>query len=156
MEFFRNSRPINRRPKPMMSSPQLLRERFLENNRGRHRPMSGREISDMLTLKPKTEMSQAVIVVPTLAPMMTPMDSIRFSNPALTKLTTMTVVAELLWMMAVISIPVRTPFIRLEVMADRICRILVPATFCRASLMSFIPKRNTPKEPMSFKKSKKL
>ena len=154
MAFFKNSKPMNSKPKPIINSPQLFRERFPENNRGRQRPIRGKDISAMLILKPKMEISQAVTVVPTLAPMITPIDSIKLNNPAFTKLTTITVVAELLWIIAVISIPVITPFTRLEVIADRIWRILLPATFCRASLINFIPKRNTPSEPISFKKSK--
>ena len=140
----------------MISSPQLFLERFLENRSGRLSPIKGSDISAMLILKPRIEISHAVIVVPTFAPIMIPMDSVRFNRPALTKLTTITVVAELLCMMAVISIPVITPLIRFEVIAERMWRIRVPATFCRASLMSFIPYRKTPKEPMSCRKSKRL
>ena len=50
--------------------------------------------SEISTLKPKILMSQAVVVVPILAPKITPKDWDKFSNPALAKPTTMTVVAE--------------------------------------------------------------
>ena len=39
-------------------------------------------------------MIHAVRVVPKLAPMITPIDSVRVNRPAFTKLTTITVVAE--------------------------------------------------------------
>ena len=95
-------------------------------------------------------MSHAVNVVPTLAPMMTPIEPTRSSKPALTKLTTITVVAEELWIMVVINRPVITPFTRLDVIAVRMVLILLPATFCKASLIIFIPKRNTPNDPVSY------
>ena len=52
---------------------------------------------------------QAVTVVPTLAPMITPMAWRRESRPEFTKPTTMTVVAEELWMTAVTPRPVKKP-----------------------------------------------
>lgn len=48
---------------------------------------------NVLLLKPTNDIIHAVTVVPTLAPMMTPMDWRRVIRPAFTKLTTMTVVA---------------------------------------------------------------
>ena len=59
--------------------------------------------------KPVRLRIQAVTVVPTLAPMMTPMAWRRESRPEFTKPTTMTVVAEELWMTAVTPRPVRKP-----------------------------------------------
>ena len=53
--------------------------------------------------------SQAVTVVPTFAPMMTLIAWRSVMRPELTKPTTMTVVAEELWMMAVMQRPVRKP-----------------------------------------------
>ena len=111
---------MNNRPNPIINSPQFFLERLLENSKGRHKPIMGKDISAMLTLNPRIEINQAVTVVPTFAPMITPMDSTRLKSPAFTKLTTITVVAELLWIIAVIRIPVITPFTRLEVMADSI------------------------------------
>ena len=63
----------------------------------------------MLKLKPKTEITQAVIVVPMLAPIMTLMDCTKFIKPAFTKLTINTVVAEEDWIRAVTIIPINTP-----------------------------------------------
>ena len=52
--------------------------------------------------------SWPVTVVPMWAPQMMPMDCSRFSSPALTKPTTMTVVAAYDWMTHVTPAPVRT------------------------------------------------
>ena len=100
---------------------------------------SGRANAEMETLNPRAEMIQAVTVVPMLAPMITPMDCERVRSPALTKLTTMTVVAEEDWIRAVIRTPVRTPVTRLVVIAVKIPRRRSPANFCKPSLMIFIP-----------------
>lgn len=80
----------------------------------------------MSTLNPRAEINHAVTVVPILAPIMTPMDWVRVSRPAFTKLTTMTVVADDDWIRAVIKTPVRTPVTLLVVMAVRILRKLSP------------------------------
>jgi hypothetical protein len=47
----------------------------------------------MSALKPTRDTIHAVTVVPILAPMMTPIACVSVSSPALTKLTTITVVA---------------------------------------------------------------
>ena len=93
----------------------------------------------MLTLKPRMEINQAVTVVPILAPMMTPIDSVNVSKEALAKLTTMSVVAEEDWIIAVIEKPVRTARKRIDVAFARIERILSPARSSNASLITFIP-----------------
>ena len=113
----------------------------------------GRANAAISTLNPKIEIIQAVTVVPILTPMMTLIDSARVSNPAFTKLTTITVVAEEDWIRAVINTPVKTPVTLLVVIAVKILRSLSPATFCKPSLIIFIPYRKSPNEPMSFKKS---
>ena len=92
-----------------------------------------------MTLKPTIEISHAVMVVPILAPMMTPMDSVNDSSPAFTKLTTNTVVADEDCTKLVMVKPVNTPLNRLEVMELRMLRIFAPATFCMPSLMTFMP-----------------
>ena len=70
---------------------------------------------------------QLVTVVPILAPMMMPTAWVRLMMPALTKPTTMTVVAEELWIMAVTAAPTRTPSRRLLVSTPRSLCILWPA-----------------------------
>jgi hypothetical protein len=57
----------------------------------------------------------------------------------LTKLTTITVDADELWISAVMKKPVAVPVKRLRVIAPRILRSLSPAAFCNPSLMTFIP-----------------
>ena len=83
----------------------------------------------MSTLNPNAEMIHAVTVVPILAPIITPIDCDKVNNPALTKLTTITVVAEEDWISAVMSTPVSTPVTRLVVIAVRIFRKRSPANF---------------------------
>ena len=122
-----------------MNSPMDLRLLFPEKMSGRAMAKRGRAKAAISTLNPKIEMIQAVTVVPMLAPIITLMDSASVSNPAFTKLTTITVVAEEDWIRAVINTPVRTPVTRLVVIAVRILRNLSPATFCKPSLMIFIP-----------------
>ena len=58
----------------------------------------------MSTLKPNRAMTQAVNVVPTLAPIITAIDWPRVISPAFTKLTTITVDADELWIRAVMKI----------------------------------------------------
>mgnify|MGYP007028160160 CR=1 FL=1 len=122
-----------------MNSPMDLRLLLPEKISGRAMARSGRANAAMSTLNPKIEIIQAVTVVPILAPIITLMDSARVSSPALTKLTTITVVAEEDWIRAVISTPVKTPVTRLVVIAVKILRSLSPATFCKPSLIIFIP-----------------
>ena len=85
---------MKRKEKPKMNSPMDLRELFCEKRSGTPTARRGSAKAAISTLNPKTEMSQAVTVVPTLAPIITPMDCPRVSSPAFTKLTTITVVAE--------------------------------------------------------------
>ena len=85
------------------------------------------------------DMIHAVRVVPMLAPMMTEMACTRVSSPALTKDTVITVVAVEDCTATVVSIPVRTPEKRFVVMAPRTWRSCGPASFCRASLITFMP-----------------
>ena len=61
---------------------------------GTEKDKRGNESADILTLNPSKATSHEVIVVPMFAPNITPADSIKESNPAFTKLTVITVVAE--------------------------------------------------------------
>ena len=92
---------------------------------------------------------QLVTVVPMLAPMMMPVACRRLIIPAFTKPTTITVVAELLWMIAVTPAPTSTPSKRFEVrISSTRCKRL-PANFCRPSAIDSIPYRNIPSPPMN-------
>ena len=90
--------------------------------------MMGRVMAEILNF-PIHATSHAVMVVPRFAPMMTPMDSVSVSNPALTKLTTSTVVAEDDWTSEVVKNPVNTELALLWVMVERACRMPLPAAF---------------------------
>ena len=112
-----------------MNSPTDLRLLLPEKMSGRAMARRGRANAAISTLNPKIEIIHAVTVVPILAPIMTPMDCESVNNPALTKLTTITVVAEEDCTSAVISTPVNTPVTLLVVIAVNIFRSLSPANF---------------------------
>lgn len=148
-DSFKNCNPIKRIANPIINSPHDFLILFLEKKSGKLNPINGRERKLRLTLNPSRAIIHAVMVVPILAPIITPTDAINDSKPALTKLTIITVVADDDWIVVVTRIPVKTPLILLLVIAAKISRILLPATFCNASLMSFIPYRNNPSAPIS-------
>ena len=75
--------------------------------------------------------SQPVTVVPTFAPIITPIAWVRFIIPAFTNPTTMTVVADELWMTAVIAAPSSTPISLFFVSTSSRDFILLPAAFSR-------------------------
>lgn len=76
--------------------------------------------------------SWAVTVVPMLAPMITPTACFRFMMPAFTKPTTMTVVAEELWMMPVTRAPTPTALKMLPVTVSSVFSSFSPAIFSKA------------------------
>ena len=80
------------------------------------------------TLKPRL-MIHAVSVVPMLAPIITEMACARVSNPALTKETVITVVADDDCTEQVTNIPVSIPVKRFQVIVARMCRNCEPAIF---------------------------
>ena len=99
-------------------------------------------------------MSRPVTVVPTLAPMMSQTAWFSVIIPALTKPTTMTVVAEEDWTAAVISAPTRTPIKRLAVNFSRMAFIRPPAAASRPELIICIPCRNRANPPKTPSNSK--
>ena len=120
---------MKRNEKPIRNSPiDFLREE-LQKRSGTAHAMSGSMNTDVSTLNPNRAMIHAVNVVPTLAPKITAIDWPKVISPALTKLTTITVEADELWINAVMSIPVSSPVKRLRVMADRMLRRRSPAAF---------------------------
>jgi len=145
---------MNNKANPIITSPQDLFLFRFENINGNPTPISGNAKALIFTLKPINDMIHAVTVVPILAPIITPIDSTRDNNPALTKLTTITVVAEEDWITAVTKTPVNTPNTLFDVIAERIFLRLLPATFCSASLINFIPKRKRTSAPTNSRKSK--
>ena len=101
-------------------------------------------------------MIHAVAVVPILAPIMTEIACANVSSPALTKLTVNTVVAVEDCMAVVTTAPVKIPVSRLEVMVPNILRKPPPVSFCKASLIVFIPNINNAKHPKSLKNVKNV
>ena len=137
--------PMNRTPKPRTTSPIFFTRSFFTNcvistptnrNTGAY--------ADRLK-----DTSCEVTVVPMLAPMITPAAWYSVIIPALTKLTTMTVVALEDWITAQKRIPTSVPRIRFVVTASRMLRILAPAAFSRPSLICFMPSRKSPSPPIS-------
>ncbi len=118
-------------------------------------PMTGMEMEARENLKPAPTI-QAVMVVPRLAPMMTPMAWVRLSSWAWTKLTTMTVDAEEDWTTQVMKKPVATPAKRLVVMELMMARSLSPESFRMDSLMSFMPKMKMPRAPRTCRRRESI
>ena len=79
--------------------------------KGRPMPIIGSAMSATSNF-PTTATIHAVMVVPRLAPMITPIDWMRVSSPALTKDTTSTVVADEDWTSEVVRKPVKIPLKR--------------------------------------------
>ena len=82
-----------------------------------------------------------------LAPIIKLTDPVKVIIPALTKLTAKTEVAEDNCNIAVNTIPVNKALNLLEVIAESMCLIESPATFCKDSLINFMPYKNNPIEP---------
>ena len=105
----------------------------------------------ILKLNPKIETIQAVIVVPMLAPKTTPADCCKVKRPALTNVTTITVVAPDDWMTIVITRPVKRPLKRFPVITESARCKRSPALFCTPSLINFIPYSRKASEPINCK-----
>ena len=86
-----------------------------------------------------------------LAPIITPMAWRSVIRPALTKPTSMTVVALLLWMTAVTAAPTTTPLSSVDVRADSTLLILSPAARRSPSPSSVMPYKKRPRPPRSPK-----
>ena len=91
------------------------------------------------------------MVVPMLAPMITPRACRSVIMPTCTKLTVMTVVAELDCMTMVTRAPISTPFTGVLVSEAISSRMRSPARSCSASLISFMPYRKSPTPPIILK-----
>ena len=103
------------------------------------RPTTGTANAEILKLNPKIETIQAVIVVPILAPKITPADWAKEMSPAFTNVTTITVVAPEDWIIIVMSIPVKIATTLLLVTTLKVRCNFSPALFWTPSDMSFIP-----------------
>jgi hypothetical protein len=147
-ESFKKDKPKNNKPNPMKHSPIGFNLLFLISININPSPIMGIDNDEMSYLIPNKVIIQAVIVVPILEPIITPIAFLKFNTPAFTKLTTITVVAEDDCMMVVTMVPVNAALNRFEVKEAKIVRNLFPDNFCKASLMNFIPKRKRAKEPI--------
>ena len=100
--------------------------------------------------------SHAVTVVPTFAPMMTFMACRRVIRPELTKPTTITVVADELWITAVMARPVRKPVNTRPVIRSSSVRSLPPARRSSDWPIRSMPNRNRHRPPIIVSTSKIL
>ena len=96
----------------------------------------------------------AVIVVPTLAPIIIPIACDSFMIPEFTKPTTMTVVADEDWITAVTKAPSSTALIGFEVSRSKILSSLPPDIFVSPSPIVFIPYKNRARPPSIVRTSK--
>ncbi len=150
MAACRKSRPTSSMAKPKMNSPNDFNLFFLaKKNVNAMVPASSARLKPLPPLppSPKSRMIHEVMVVPMLAPIITAMAPANDIRPALTNDTTITVVADELWMTDVTVMPARMPLAGLPVILPRMLRIRLPATFCRPLLISVIPKRKMPRAP---------
>ncbi|OPZ96689.1 MAG: hypothetical protein BWY71_01857 [Planctomycetes bacterium ADurb.Bin412] len=151
---FKGPKPlaINSRPKNTIPSPRSTvavyrsRSRLANKKTSAERPSRGKPY----WVRSSTSI-QAVIVVPILAPSITPMACVKVISSALTIPTTITVVTELDWMTEVMMAPIPQATSRLLVTALISLRILFPATACIPSDMFFMPSKNIPSPPITPK-----
>ena len=97
---------------------------------------------------PARERIHEVIVVPILAPMITPTACVSFIMPELTKPTTMTVVADEDWIVAVTKAPSSNAFILFSVSFSKTFSSFPPESITRPSPMVFIPYKNRASPPI--------
>ena len=90
---------------------------------------------------------QAVIVVPTLAPIITPTVCDKLIIPEFTRPTSITVTAEDDWITAVIKAPNAKLFNGLDVIFFKTCSNFPPASFSKPTDISDIPYRKNAKPP---------
>ena len=115
-----------------------------------------RSIHTLPLLMPARLSSHAVTVVPTLAPMITLMACRSVIRPELTKPTTITVVADELWITAVMAIPVRKPVMTRPVILSSSVRSRPPARRSSACPIRSMPNRNRQSPPIIVSTSKIL
>ena len=87
------------------------------------------------------------MVVPMLAPKITPIACGNCISPALTRPTTITVVTDELWTSVVTAVPVAVAITRLVVTREIIRRSEFPATACIPSDICFMPSMKMPSPP---------
>ena len=147
-----SSMPNSSSAKPMIVCPTDFSVSFFElkKNKLTIDKKSGKLNTPLPSPNPNRVMIHAVTVVPILAPIITATAPANERSPAFTKLTTITVVADDDWMAAVTIVPVKMPFSGRSVILPSTWRILLPAVFCKPSLISFMANRNTANAPTNF------
>ena len=130
MASCRSCRPISRTASPMMNSLRdfiLLRFIIMKGRAAAARASGSTNLPNESPMP--SSIIHEVMVVPMLAPITTAMAPARLSSPELTKLTTITVVADDDCTAAVTAAPVRMPLTGLFVIRPRMLRMRLPAIF---------------------------
>src|SRR5262249_22838438 len=136
-------------PKPARIAP-VDRSRPLATIHSRApMPRMGRAAVAIRTRKPKMASSHGVEVVPSVAPMMTPIASENVTSPALTKPMTVRMAAVEDWMTAVKIAPDSTALNRPDASRWSPRRSESPAGPFRPAVRWWIPSRNRPSPPRS-------
>src|SRR5215475_8195538 len=138
---------VNSSPKPARIAP-VDRSRPLATIHSRApRPRIGRAAVAILTRKPKIASSHGVEVVPSVAPMMTPIACENVTSPALTKPMTVRMAAVEDWMIAVKTAPDSTALNGPAASRWSARRSESPARPFRPSVRWWMPSRNRPSPP---------
>ena len=152
----RKSNPINSRAKPIAVSPQTLYFLFDLKNNGTANAKIGSVNELNLNKNPPKDTIHAVIVVPMLAPIMSPTDCRTEIIPALTKHIIITVDADDVWIKEVNSVPKAMPLKLLRVSRLNKERSCAPEALWMPSLSTFIPYMNSASDPVTCKMTIKL
>ena len=147
MASFIISIPMNKIPRPAKISPKALTFLPLRNVTS----TTPKIATSGAILDASRAISCPVIVVPILAPMMIQTAWFNVISCEFTKPTTITVVAEELWITAVMAAPTIMPRKRLLVSLSRMVFIRSPAAPSRPELIICIPYRNRARPPNNFR-----
>ena len=156
--FFISSIPVMSTANPTMMEPALRTRFFLEamvmttpaSATTGEKTSGFSSCSQMASLSiPDRERIQAVRVVPTLDPMMTPTVCPSSMMPEFTRPTSITVTAEEDWMAMVIPAPSRRLLKQLSVIFFRSCSSRPPASFSKPEDIVDMPKRKNASPPHS-------
>ena len=151
--------PVNKTPKPMQISPAMRIFVFLQAIMITIPTSAVTDAIDigfkklsialapaLLPISPTLKMTE-VTVVPILAPIMIPIALRNFNTPALTKPTTITVVAEELCIAAVTTKPNSSPLKTLLVIFSRVFSNRPPDSFSNPDPSVVIPYKNSASPP---------
>src|SRR5215468_1221147 len=136
-------------PKPARIAPVDRSRPLATIHKRAPMPRIGRAAVAIRTRKPKIASSHGVEVVPSVAPMMTPIACENVTSPALTKPMTVRMAAVEDWMIAVKTAPDSTALNRPDASRWSPRRSESPARPFRPSVRWWIPSRNRPSPPTS-------